>query len=179
MWVLFLCFRELKCHVFKMRGLVRVSLSLACLSPSLHSPVLLIRLSARPRVTQVTGFLLLLWAPWFLCSALRALPRSPKEKERKENSDNHFRATKEVGEACLVLPHISPLSIYMHAFVPLTLSILEKCVSLLHVWLATFCFLDKGFVFFFPLFFQGGGVAELVRKLETEPPTVEVSQPSI
>lgn len=37
------------------------------------------------------------------------------------------------------------------------------------------CFLDKSF----HLFFQGGGVAELVRKLETEPPTVEVSQPSI
>lgn len=31
----------------------------------------------------------------------------------------------------------------------------------------------------FSLFFRGGGVAEVVRKLETEPPTVEVSQPGI
>lgn len=31
----------------------------------------------------------------------------------------------------------------------------------------------------FSLFFGGGGVAEVVRKLETEPPTVEVSQPGI
>ena len=31
----------------------------------------------------------------------------------------------------------------------------------------------------FSLFFRGGGVAEVVRKLETDPPTVEVSQPGI
>lgn len=111
---------------------------------------------ARPKVTQVTGFLLLLWAPWFLCSTLRALPRSPKKKEREENRDNHFRATKEVGEACLV-SSVSPLGIYMHTFVPLTLSNLEKCLCLLHVLLATFVFWTKVFSFIWRWWVGWGG----------------------
>lgn len=69
----------------------------------------------------------------------------------------------------------------MHTFVPLTLSNLEKCLCHLHVLVAIFFCL---FVFLFSgqkfsLFLGGGGVAEVVRKLETEPPTVEVSQPGI
>ena len=67
-------------------------------------------------------------------SAPRALPRSPKEKERKENSDNHFRATKEVGDTCLgFLPHIS--SRHLHARLcpfntePLGLMCLPSCTS--------------------------------------------------
>lgn len=108
-----------------------------------------------------------------MCSTLRALPRSPKEKEQKRSSDNHLRATEEVGEGALVLPHVS----FLLFFVPLTLSNVEKkplsfCMSGLHL-----CFLFSGQKF--SLFFGGGGVAEVVRKLETEPPTVEVSQPGI
>ena len=37
-------------------------------------------------------------------------------------------------------------------------------------------YLDKSFLFFLP---RWCGEVEVVRKLETEPPTVEVSQPSV
>lgn len=103
------------------------------------------------QVTQVTGFLLLLWAPWFLCSTLRALPRSPKEKERKENSDNHFRATEEVGEAGSVLPHVS--SRHLHArFCPFTTKQLGKKMSLVSFALSGWhLFLFSGQKFLFSL----------------------------
>ena len=59
-------------------------------------------------------------------------------------------------------------------------------MSLSFAWLVgNICFVLFCFFFVlvsghkFSLFFGGGGVAEVVRKLETEPPTVEVSQPGI
>lgn len=80
-----------------------------------------------------------------------------------------------MGEVGSLLP---PLSISMHTFVPSTPNSLgeeKKHLCHLHVCLAPFLFSVQKF----SLFFRGGGVDEVVRKLETEPPTVEVSQPSI
>lgn len=70
----------------------------------------------------------------------------------------------------MVLLHVSLSAPPCKLLSLLALSNLEKWIFLLH-WLLTFFSGQK-----FSLFFQGGGV---VRKLETEPPTVEVSQPGI
>lgn len=101
------------------------------------------------QLTQVTGFLLLLWAPWFLCSTLRALPRSLKEKERKGNGDNYFRATKEVGEAWYGFAPRLSLCTSVQVFVPFSTEQFGKMdlpfalVAYFFFWTKVFSFLPR------------------------------------
>lgn len=93
-----------------------------------------------------------------------------KRKKGRETAITISEPQKKWEKDGMVLLHVSLSAPPCKLLSLLALSNLEKWIFLLH-WLLTFFSGQK-----FSLFFQGGGV---VRKLETEPPTVEVSQPGI